>query len=144
MELAEFFDMIAERKITRSVLTSLFIEGGAGCGEILQAMQAATWCEDMQVRTENEIPSNNFCGQALCGITRHFLAVGYRDLEVAREAARKNPDLGWQARAWLLIYQVTGENKDLQEANTTQSLFEAQSSSPDILYGLEKLRCGIP
>jgi len=141
MELSEFFDRIVEGTITKSTLASLVVGEGAECGEILQVVM---WCRNIQMRGENENPpSVNFRSEALCSITRHFLTVKHRDLGMAREVARKSPNLGWKTRAWLLIYEVARENGDLEEANVAQELLEAQSCSHDILHGLKSLRCRV-
>ena len=140
MKLEEFFDKIVKGKITRAALASLLVQEGAGCGEILHAVMG----NSIQERDECETPpSVNFRGQALYGITRHFLAVENKDLEMAREVAQKNPDLGWKTRAWLFIYGATRERADLEKANMAEKLLKAQCSNPYIECGLRSLRCRI-
>lgn len=141
MELPEFFDKIVGGTVIKSTLASLLVKEGAECGKTLQV---AMRCRNIQMTGKNETPpSVNFRGQALCAITRYFVAVENRDLEMAREAARKNPDLGWKTRAWLFIYEATREQGDLDEANMAQELLEAQYPNPCIEYGLQSLRCRV-
>ena len=113
--LEDFFDKIAQGKISSSYLIPL-IRDDEKRSVILNDAEKG---DIGRIAEEEHIPSPNFRGHALYAIVQHFVAIG--KINIAREAARVNPDPKWQPKAWRCIVEVTDEAEDEQALTVATS-----------------------